>query len=74
MILQVTIAASGCVRSVEVLDGPDPGIDVAVLRAASLGQYKPASYDGVPIPWTGTMNDSAMSETRIIGLPQGMPP
>jgi TonB family protein len=50
VILEATIAPSGCVRSVKRLRSRDPRLDVVSLIAVAQWRYTPTLLNGVPVP------------------------
>jgi TonB family protein len=50
VILEATIAPSGCVRSVKRLRSRDPRLDVVSLITAAQWRYTPTLLNGVPVP------------------------
>ena len=50
VIIEATIATTGCVSDARVLRSVHPTIDVAALAAVSLWRYEPTLLDGAPVP------------------------
>jgi TonB family protein len=50
VIIEATIATTGCVSDATVLRSVHPTIDVATLAAVSLWLYEPTLLNGAPIP------------------------
>ncbi len=50
VVLEATIAPSGCITDLRLLRGVDPRLDFAALRAVARWRYTPTLLDGVPVP------------------------
>jgi TonB family protein len=50
VVLNATVAPSGCVRSLDVVQGVDPRLDVAALRSVAHWRYTPTLLRGKPVP------------------------
>jgi protein TonB len=50
VVLNATLAPSGCVRSVDVVQAVDPRLDVAALRSVAHWRYTPTLLRGKPVP------------------------
>jgi TonB family protein len=54
--LQMTIDAEGIPQNVHVVQGLDPGLDSNAVEAVKQWRYKPATKNGVPVPFDSTAN------------------
>jgi TonB family protein len=50
VVIEATIATSGCVRGAIVVRNSDPSLDMAALRAVADWRYTPTLLDGIPVP------------------------
>ena len=50
VIIEATIATTGCVSDATVLRSVHPTMDAAALAAVSLWEYEPSLFDGTPVP------------------------
>lgn len=50
VILEATIARTGCVSGLKVLRKVDPALDLAAIDAVSGWAYTPTLLNGVPVP------------------------
>jgi protein TonB len=50
VILEAIITKTGTVESVRVLRGINPLLDTAAIRAVQQWRYKPATFNGRPVP------------------------
>ncbi len=58
VILEATIAATGCVRDVRVLRSVNTALDVAAMHAVLGWQFTPTAVDGEPVPVVMTVTVS----------------
>ena len=50
VLIQATVAPTGCVGDAVVLSGPHTTLNAAALAAVSLWRYEPSLLDGKPVP------------------------
>jgi TonB family protein len=50
VILEATVGPSGCIRSLEVIRGRDPRLDLVSLVTVAQWRYTPTLLNGVPVP------------------------
>ncbi len=50
VVIEATIAPSGCVRGAMVVRDIDPSLDMAALRAVADWRYTPTLLNGIPVP------------------------
>jgi TonB family protein len=50
VVLEATVAASGCVQEVKVLQGRDPRLDLVALLTVAQWAYTPTLLNGKPVP------------------------
>jgi protein TonB len=55
VVLEATIATSGCVQEVRVLRGRDPRLDLVALLTVAQWTYTPTLLNGKPVPVTMTV-------------------
>lgn len=58
VILEATIATTGCVKDVRVLRGVNSALDVAAMHAVLGWQFTPTAVDGEPVPVVMTVTVS----------------
>ncbi|MEO5823454.1 MAG: energy transducer TonB [Vicinamibacteraceae bacterium] len=50
VLIEATVAPTGCIADATVLRGPHATMNAAALAAVSLWQYEPSVLDGTPVP------------------------
>ena len=55
VVIEATIAATGCIESARILRTIQLPIDLAALKAVSGWRFEPTRLDGVPVPVIATV-------------------